>query len=106
VVWFIKKLGKVFKLQCANFRMVMLGMKDRSTCATFPLTDKLLYERSNVVKFLSFKSLSSCSDPVILLEEISRTESDLSCKTDIGKGPDRLFLKLRVYGGRHGCEFF
>ena len=87
--WFLKKPGKVLKLQDANFRLVILGKEDGSTFVTSTLTDKLLYERSSVVKFLSFDSSFNCIDPLNLFEESRRIESVLSWKIDVGKGPDR-----------------
>src|ERR1044072_5272637 len=96
--WFLKKPGKVFKLQDAKLRLLMLGKEDSSSYVTLTLTDKLLWDRSSAVKFLSSKSLFSCIVPLNLLEESLRVESVASWKIDAGKGPDSLLLlKSRVF---------
>ncbi|WJX48596.1 hypothetical protein P8452_35139 [Trifolium repens] len=87
---FLKKPGKVFKLHDAKFRELMIGKEEGTYVVNLVLlNDKLLYERSSVVKFMSSRSLSSCNDPSNLLFERSRTETELSWKNDVGKVPDR-----------------
>ena len=70
----------------------MLGKEDEPTFVTFTLTDKLLYEKSSVAKFLRTKMLSRCIDPLNLFEESWRIESAPSWNINVGNDPERRLL--------------
>ena len=62
-------------MQDANIKLLMFGKDETVTSVTSTLIDKLLNERSSIVKFLSSKNLFNIIDPLNLSEESWRIES-------------------------------
>ncbi|KAK2972083.1 hypothetical protein RJ640_010246 [Escallonia rubra] len=83
-------LGKLCSLQEANFNMCILGKEDKLDLRSLVSMDKVLYERSRLVRFTSLLKDSSGIVSVRLLNDRRRIVSLVSLKKDLGTGPSKL----------------